>query len=243
MDNYTGNRNLTQQVTHELGLAIVQGKYTASTPFPTEAQLCQHFQISRSVIREAVKMLTAKGLIQSRPRQGIRVLATAQWHVFDSDVLHWTLQAQPSLALLQEFTELRAGVEPEAASLAARRGQPDHLAAIGGALERLRLAGVGQDDPLVADIEFHSAILAASGNRFFIQLTPFIQTALRVSISCTNQLKGVVAGDYGDHKRVYDAIIAGNTESAAKAMGQLLDEALLLIEQSRQPCAPMAASA
>ena len=87
MKNNSGGRNLTHQVTRRLGIAIIQGTYNTDKSLPTEAQLVEEFDISRSVMREAVKMLTAKGLIVSRPRQGIRQLLTSEWNMFDSDVL------------------------------------------------------------------------------------------------------------------------------------------------------------
>ncbi|BFM18999.1 FadR/GntR family transcriptional regulator [Gilvimarinus japonicus] len=232
MNNFDGNRNLTHQVAYELGTAIVQGKYRVGDAFPTEAEMCTQYDISRSVIREAVKMLTAKGLISSRPRQGIRVLPSTQWNIFDTDVLSWTLSGRPSLGLLLEFTELRSGIEPEASALAARRQNREAIAGIEEALARLKLADIGEDDPLEADIAFHTAILMASNNRFYIQLRSFIQAALRVSIACTNQIKGVKAGSYDDHKRVYDAIDRGDAPAAQAHMSALLGEALELIQAS-----------
>src|SRR5690554_1818219 len=113
-------RNLTYQLTHQLGAAIVQCQYAEEKSFPTEADLSAQFNISRSVTREAVKMLTAKGLICSRPRKGIRVQPPHLWNMFDSDVLNWTLSAKPSLQLLKEFTQLRVAIEPEAVALACR---------------------------------------------------------------------------------------------------------------------------
>lgn len=232
MDTFDSNRNLTHQVVHKLGAAIIQGKYQVNAAFPTEAELCEQYDISRSVIREAVKMLSAKGLISSRPRQGIRVQPHTQWNMFDADVLQWTLASRPSLQLLKEFTELRIGIEPEAAILAARQGNPDNIRNIEQALERMRAAEQGDDDSLEADIAFHTSILLASNNRFFIQLRNFIQTALRVSIASTNQLKGVKIASYKDHKKVYDAIAAGNSQQAHDAMCVLLTEALNLIDAS-----------
>lgn len=232
MNNLDGNRNLTHQVTHDLGLAIVQGKYQIGEAFPTEAEMCVQYDISRSVIREAVKMLTAKGLISSRPRQGIRVLPSTQWNIFDPDVLGWTLSGRPSLQLLREFTELRGGIEPAASALAARRQDRPAIAGIEQALARLKLADRGEDDPLEADIAFHTAILIASNNRFYIQLRSSIQAALRVSIACTNQIKGVQSASYDDHKRVYDAIEQGDAKAAEAHMGALLSEALELIQAS-----------
>lgn len=226
-------RNLTHQLTHQLGAAIVQGQYAIDKSFPTEAELSQQFSISRSVTREAVKMLTAKGLIASRPRQGIRVMPSSHWNMFDADVLSWTLNARPSLELLREFTQLRMAIEPEAAVLAAENNQDSaKIKAIGDALARMKRADEGHDDPLAADIEFHCAILAAGNNRFFFQLREFIQVALRVSIASTNQLKGVLTADYDDHKRIYDAICAGDQEGASKAVKALLQEVMQLINVS-----------
>lgn len=232
MTLFDSNRNLTHQVTYTLGTAIVRGDYAVGDPLPTEAELGTRFDISRSVIREAVKMLTAKGLIASRPRQGIRVQPAANWNIFDTDVLQWLLSGKLSLELLREFTELRAGIEPRAAMLAAQRQSREGIESIARALERLQLAERGEDDPLEADIAFHTAILAASENRFYLQLRGFIQAALRVSIACTNQLKGVRTASYADHKRIYDAIHSGAPEQARRALEDLLQEALKLIDNS-----------
>lgn len=226
-------RNLTHQLTHQIGSAIIQGNYAVDKSFPTEAELSAQFNISRSVTREAVKMLTAKGLLASRPRQGIRVMPSAQWNMFDPDVLSWTLSARPSLDLLKEFTQLRIAIEPEAARLAAQNCQDKvKIKAIADALERMRRADEGQDDALTADIEFHTAILSATNNRFFLQLRQFIQVALRVSIASTNQLKGVLTANYDDHKKIYDEIVAGNEDAAADAVLHLLKEVMELINIS-----------
>jgi len=230
MSRLEAGRNLTHQVTYQLGAAIVRGEYGVNDALPTEAELCEQFDISRSVVREAVKMLTAKGLISSRPRQGIRVQPNHRWNMFDEDVLEWTLSSRPSLSLLREFTELRIGIEPEAAILAARKQNRERIADIEKALLRMEAAERGHDDPLEADIAFHSAILLASENRFFIQLRNFIQTALRVSIASTNQMKGVTVASEADHRTVYEAIARGDVEGAGKAAVALLEEALQLID-------------
>jgi len=160
-------------------------------------------------------------------------MPSTQWNMFDPDVLAWTLNARPSLDLLREFTQLRLAIEPEAARLASsNNSDKPKMKAIGDALERMRKADLGQDDPLNADIEFHTAILAASNNRFFLQLRQFIQVALRVSIASTNQLKGVFTASYEDHKKIYDEIIAGDPEAAAESVKYLLNEAMQLINRS-----------
>jgi len=225
------NRNLTQQVAHALGMGILQGKYTADKPFPSEAELSETFNVSRSATREAVKMLTAKGLLSSRPRQGIRILPDSQWNMFDPEVLGWILASGPSMELLRDFIQMRIAIEPEAAALAAAQPDSAEVAVIGEALQRMANAEEGLDDPLESDIAFHTGILLASQNRFFSQLRPFSATALRASIRHTNKLKGVAMASVKAHRKVYDAIRNGRAQQARTLMRGLIEEALQLIEE------------
>lgn len=218
--------NLTQQVADTIGNAIINGEYGEHNPVPSEAVLCEQLQVSRSAAREAVKSLAAKGLITSRARQGIRVLPESEWNLFDADVLRWMRDSNPSLELLREFTELRVAVEPEAAMLAAQRQNSEKIANIGAALDRMKQAESGLDDPLESDIAFHLSILDASENRFFTQLGRIIDTTLRVSIRFTNMRTGVRAGNHADHKIIYDAIVANQPNEAAKNAALLMDSAL-----------------
>jgi len=218
--------NLTQQVADTIGNAIINGEYGEHNPVPSEAVLCEQLQVSRSAAREAVKSLAAKGLITSRARQGIRVLPESEWNLFDADVLRWMRDSNPSLELLREFTELRVAVEPEAAMLAAQRQNSEKIADIGAALDRMKQAESGLDDPLESDIAFHLSILDASENRFFTQLGRIIDTTLRVSIRFTNMRTGVRTGNHGDHKIIYDAIVANQPNEAAKNAALLMDSAL-----------------
>ena len=221
-------RSLTYGLVETLGQLIVTGAF-ATQPFPTEGELSRQHGTSRSVTREAVKMLTAKGLLQARPRQGTSVTPEAQWNLLDPDVLRWLLERKFSLRLLAEFTEMRLAIEPAAARLAARRADPDAVAQIRDGLRRMVAAGLGDEEPVTADIAFHTAILAATGNRFYAQLDPLINTALRISIRFTNRVKGRAAGIAG-HEEVLDAIAAGDAERAGLAMHALLSEVLELIE-------------
>ncbi len=227
--------NLTQQVAETLGSAIVKGVYGNHNPVPSEATLCEQLNVSRSAAREAVKSLAAKGLITSRARQGIRVSPETEWNLFDADVLRWIKDANPSLELLREFTELRVAMEPEAAMLAAQRQNREKITKIAEALERMKLAESGLDDPLESDISFHLSILDASENRFFMQLGRIIDTTLRVSIRFTNRRAGVTAANYMDHKKVYDAIASNQpelaAEHAASLMGGTLDTILSAQEE------------
>ncbi|MGD0191784.1 MAG: FadR/GntR family transcriptional regulator [Rhizomicrobium sp.] len=223
-------QNLTFTIVEDLGCAIVTGKYTKDNPFPVEADLCTQYGTSRSVLREAVKMLTAKGLLGARPRQGTWVQPEPAWNLLDPDVLRWLLERKFSPALLIEFTQIRLAVEPAAASLAATEGGPTEKAAIRAAIERMLAAERGDDNPLDSDIAFHVAVLHASGNRFYAQLSELIESALRFSIKLTNRYKGVRLASVADHKKVADAIIAGNPDASARAMRHLIQEALDLIK-------------
>lgn len=224
--------NLTQQVAHYLGKAIVSGEYGDHNPVPSEAELCKQLEVSRSAAREAVKGLAAKGLLSSRARQGIRVLPEAEWNLFDVDVLTWIRESNPSLELMREFTELRLAFEPEAARRAAMRQNAEKLPLIEESLERMKQAETGFDDPLEADIAFHLSILDASGNRFFRHLGRIIDTTLRVSIRFTNMLAGVHAAAYDEHKKISDAILANEPELAQRHMNQLVQDALRLINDA-----------
>src|SRR5215472_10464265 len=174
-------------------------------------------------------MLTAKGLLGARPKRGTWVEDEDRWNLLDPDVLRWLLERKFSMSLLVEFTQIRLAVEPAAATLAATAGGPGEKAAIQRAIERMQAADRGLDNPLESDIAFHVAVLRASKNRFFAQLSDLIATALRFSISMTNRYKGVRLASVADHKKVADAILAGKAERAGAAMHSLIQEALDLI--------------
>ncbi|MES1973832.1 MAG: FadR/GntR family transcriptional regulator [Pseudomonadota bacterium] len=222
-------RNLTYGLLDSLGRAIVTGHYD-DKPFPTEAELARQHSVSRSVTREAVKMLTAKGLLSARPRQGTVIQPATSWNLFDTDVLGWLLERQFSVDLLKHFNQLRVAIEPEAAALAARFGGEDDRRSISAGLARMEAAERGLDEPLDADIAFHVAILRASKNPFYAQFREVVATALRTSIRFTNRIKGRTAS-VADHAAVRDAIEARDPEGARAAMRHLIGDVLDLIDQ------------
>lgn len=227
-------RNITYGLVESLGQAIVGGALEAGRPLSTEAELAKQYGASRSVTREAVKMLTAKGLLSARPRQGTCVEPESHWNLLDPDVLRWLLERKFSLTLLREFTEVRLAIEPTAAALAARHATPEGLARIYASLERMRAAEEGMDDPLAADVAFHVSILDATGNPFYIQLHELVNTALRISIRFTNSVKGVRQASVPAHEGVANAIAAHDAPAASSAMNALLGEVLDLIEQAAE---------
>ena len=224
--------NLTYRIVEDLGIAVVTSRYTENNPFPVEAVLCKQYGVSRSILREAVKMLTAKGLLGARPRQGTWVQPEDSWNLLDPDVLRWLLERKLSLSLLIEFTQMRLAFEPIAAGLAALAAGPAEKATVMAAIDRMIASERGEDDPLSSDIAFHVSIIRASGNRFYSQLSELIETALRFSIRTTNYFKGVRLASVVDHKVVADAIMACDAQTAETAMRKMMQEALDLIRSA-----------
>jgi DNA-binding FadR family transcriptional regulator len=224
-------RNLTYGMLDALGRSIVIGSYDKS-PFPTEAELAKQHGVSRSVTREAVKMLTAKGLLSARPRQGTIVQPSSSWNLFDTDVLRWLLERKFSVELLTHFNQLRVAIEPEAAALAAVNADANDRKAINAGLARMEAADSGLDSTLDADIAFHVAVLKASKNPFFAQFQDVVATALRSSIQFTNRIKGRSAS-VNAHAAVRDAIMKRRPERARTTMRKIISDVLDLIESAK----------
>lgn len=226
-------RNLTFGMLETLGRAIVTGAYE-NERFPTEAELAARHNVSRSVTREAVKMLTAKGLLTARPRKGTTVQPPSSWNLFDADVLRWLLERKFSLELLRQFSELRIAIEPEAAALAARAAAPAEVAAIAAGYARMEAAERGADDALESDIAFHIAVLEACGNPFYRQFRDVVATALRTSIRFTNRFQGRTAS-LPAHHAVLAAIEARDPGRARAAMAAIIDDVMVLFEEAAAP--------
>jgi DNA-binding FadR family transcriptional regulator len=225
-------RNLTFGMLEALGRAIVTGAYEGQR-FPTEAELAAQHMVSRSVTREAVKMLTAKGLLTARPRKGTTVQPSSSWNLFDTDVLRWLLERKFSLELLRQFSELRIAIEPEAAALAGREASRAAVAEIRSGYERMEEAEAAGEDTLEADIGFHIAVLNASANPFYMQFRDVVATALRTSIRFTNRFKGRTAS-LPAHHSVLAAIEAGDAAAARGAMAAIIAEVMAMIEDAER---------
>jgi DNA-binding FadR family transcriptional regulator len=224
-------RNLTNGLHEMLGRSIVGGAFEDG--FPTEAELSRIYGLSRSVTREAVKMLTAKGLLSARPKVGTVVEPSDRWNLLDPNVLRWLLERKFSLDLLRQFSELRLAIEPTAAAFAAQCQDGPAIAAIEAGFARMESAASGEDDALEADIQFHIAILHATQNPFFGQFEELVRTALHTSIQFTNQFSGHTA-NVDQHREVLEAIKAGQGEQARATMYRLIADVLTLIHAARQ---------
>lgn len=176
-------------------------------------------------------MLTAKGMLDARPRRGTIVLPESQWNLSDPEILNWLLDRKGSLPIISEFADMRLALEPAAAGLAASNLNTETRNTLLKAIDRMKAAARGEDDHLDADIAFHVGILEASGNRFFWNMRHTIDVALRFSIRITNSTKGVERASVDDHQRILDFILAGDPVAAENEMRSLLLEAKMLLKE------------
>ncbi len=214
-------RNLFAQVVEELGVRIVRGDLNPDQPFPKEADLETEFGVSRSVVREAVKTLAAKGLLELRTRTGIRVLPPMHWNLLDAEVLSWRYSAMPPVQFFAELFEVRLMIEPEAAALAAMRASEADLAEIGRAFLAMTEASQASQPGIEADLSFHRGILAAGRNPLLLQMGNLISVGLLISHRFSRESFALFLPM---HKKVMEAIKDGDAAGARSAMQRLLTD-------------------
>lgn len=217
--------SLPVQVAKELGRRIVAGTFAPDTLIDDENKLSERYQVSRVVIRDAVKILVGKGLLDVRRGIGTRVKPRSQWALLDDDVLAWHLSAPLNPEFLTQLMEFRLAFEPQAAGFAAERATSDDIMKIQSALDDMARLTDDVDQFVVADANFHSAILRASHNEMFISMECVIFSALLVSIRVTNQSSEENKASIPFHKEVFDAIRAKDSEKARKLTDSLLSDA------------------
>jgi DNA-binding FadR family transcriptional regulator len=217
-----GFGNITVALVNRLGREIVTGRFGVGDVLPIEDAMSSNYQISRTAVREAIKMLTAKGLVGSRPRRGTEVRPVLDWNMLDPDVLRWLRESPPDRKIVVELLELRLGFEPEAAALAARRATPSQVARIRDGYAFMRKSAEGEFDPVEADCRFHEAIIAATSNRFYQPLGALVRTALSLTAPITNAIFGHPVGDLEAHGEVLIAIEKKKEQRAFDLMRRLL---------------------
>lgn len=225
-----GGKSLTHGIVDRLGAEIVSGVFSESNPFPIEAELAARFGASRSIMREAVKMLTAKGCCAAA-RDTAHPFSPKSTGIFGSGCAALAAGTGLSVPLLIEFTEVRRAIEPHAARLAIQHATDEDKERLKQAIAAMTAAEAGEDNPLETDINLHIAVLEASHNRFLIQHRDLIRTALTFSIRLTNERGGVAIGDVQDHANIVNGIIEGDVDKAVDATLKLLDEAMRVIHE------------
>jgi DNA-binding FadR family transcriptional regulator len=221
-------------IARDLGVLIVSGRYKPGDLLNGEIAASDRLQVSRTAYREAVRILAAKGLVESRPKVGTKISPPERWHLLDPDVLSWIFEFEPDDTLLANLFELRKIVEPEAAALAATRRTNEHLDTMARALEGMAKYSLAVEAGRLADQEFHSALLRASGNAFIVSLTSGVAAAISWTTVFKQRENPLTRDPVPDHARVYDAVAAADAKAAHKAMENLVDLAFLDTTNARR---------
>ncbi|RKT12207.1 DNA-binding FadR family transcriptional regulator [Streptomyces sp. 1114.5] len=222
-------RGLHRQAVEVIGEQIVRGTYAPGDSLHPD-RIEQELGVSKTVVREALRVLASKGLIDSRQKRGTFVRPRADWNLLDSDLLRWQGRGIPDEAFLDNLGEVRGIVEPAGARLAAERRDEADLAALEDALDQMAAAGSDAHAAVEADLAFHRALLAAAHNELLTRMEVVIEAGLRVRDhivhSADNSADAVPA-----HRAVLDAVRAQDADAAARAVEELLAQAAADLHQ------------
>ena len=224
-------KNVHGSTVDHLGEAIVAGRYMAGASLPPEPLLCAELGVSRTVIREAVKSLVAKGLVSTGPKVGTRVLVGEHWNWFDADVVAWQTKAGLTPEFLRDLQDLRRVVEPAAVRLAAVRASSQDIADIEAAYAGMKHAAEEGGDYVAHDLKFHQGLLRACRNRMIVQMSKALGALLRTSFEISTTRHDGPRSSLPLHRAVLDAVMARQPHKAERASLQLIDGARDDIEQ------------
>ena len=215
-------RRFRGSIARWLGSAILSGEYEPGTILSGEVLFSESLDVSRGAYREAVQVLTAKGLIESRPKIGTRVLPRSSWNLLDPEVLAWAFSGEPDITFIRNLFELRAIFEPAAAALAAQRRNRAELKVIKDALSAMTRHSLATEAGRIADRDFHDAILRATHNDTLMVLSSSIGAAVNWTTLFKQRAGALPRDPIPDHRQVYESIAAGNPEGARQAMHNLV---------------------
>jgi DNA-binding FadR family transcriptional regulator len=224
--NAFGQERLHGAIARRLGTAIMCGEYKPGDTLDNEIAFSEALNVSRSAFREAIRILAAKGLVESRPKAGTQVSPRSRWNLLDPAVLAWAFANEPSQEFIRDIFELRAIVEPAAAALAAERRTGEDIAAMREALVEMQRHGLGIEEGRTADRAFHHAVLAATRNAPLITLSSSIGASVRWTTIFKQRDRELPRDPMPEHWRVFDSIAAGNPDDARAAMRELIAFAL-----------------
>lgn len=201
---------------------VVGGRYAPGASLPVEAALGEELDVSRTVVREALKTLAAKGMVVTGPRRGTRVRPRTEWNHFDPDVVQWRVDAGVDADFVRDLVMLRGAIEPAAARLAADACTDDDVAGLRAAFDAMRRASEGHGVYLQADLDFHRRVMVATHNQFFAGMAHVFSALLAVSFRLSVASLAGARASLPVHRRVLDAIGAHDAAGAEKAMHALI---------------------
>jgi DNA-binding FadR family transcriptional regulator len=204
-------------------MRIVAGEFKPGDRLPAEATLLSDYEVSRPVLREATRVLVAKGLVLSRQRAGATVRPRSEWHLLDPDVLYWLIQTQPPPDFVETLLTVRRVFEPAAAALAAKLASDADLQGIASAYAGMEAAR-NADEILEPDLAFHRRIAEATGNDLMAYIGNMLSLALRESIKLSSQLPDTHALSLPRHKAILTALLNRDPLGARQATLVQLEE-------------------
>jgi DNA-binding FadR family transcriptional regulator len=222
----SGSLRIHGTIARDLGIAIVSGRYQPGDILSGEIEFSEQLKVSRTAYREAIRMLAAKGLVESRPKTGTKVSDRRRWNLLDPDVLAWMFATEPGEDFIRALFELRMIVEPPAAELAARRRDESDLARMRRALEAMERHGLATEAGRAADQDFHDALLAATRNAALVSLSSSISAAVGWTTIFKQRKRALPRDPLPEHRAIYEAIEAGDPAGAHAAMTELVRLAL-----------------
>lgn len=221
------------QVARALGADILSGVYQPGTKLPSEQEIIDRFGISRTVLREVFKTMTAKGLIVSKTRVGTTVRDSRHWNFFDADVLAWRVSLGMDDDFRRGIAEARLAVEPRAAQLAATRATPQDIATLRATVQQMRDAVGSRQRFAEADLAFHQALAAASGNFLLNAFSTVTEVALVASfLLLPLEEDNMHEETVNRHERVVDAIEAGASDEAGQLLADIIDFGAIKVARS-----------
>ncbi len=218
-------RNVHGRTVDFLGQSIVGGRYPVGSSLPPEPSLGDALGVSRTVVREAVKSLIAKGLLSTGPKVGTRVLAQQHWNWFDPEVVEWQSHAGLSREFLRDLQELRGIVEPAAVRLAAERATAADIAELEAAYAGMTASIEDGGDYVGSDLRFHQGLLGACHNRMLSQMGKALGALLRTGFEISTARADGPALSLPLHRAVLDAVIARSPRKAERAIVALIEAA------------------
>lgn len=214
-------RSLHVQVAREIARKILSGQVAENEIIPGEMMLCEQFKVSRTSLREAIKLLTSKGLLESKPKVGTRVTSRENWNFLDSQLLDWLTDIGDNDAVYRDFLSLRNALEPEAAALAAVNATAQQRILLSATFQKMDT--ISKDFEVEswteADLEFHRLIFLSTGNSFYLPFANVLCTMFKSFISHSSE-KGSTC--ISEHRAIYSAIMAGDADKARQANIALL---------------------
>jgi GntR family galactonate operon transcriptional repressor len=220
---HTAVRGLQKIVVDGIGRQIVAGKLQQGALLPTEPELVEHFEVSRTSVREAMRILAAKGLVDIRPKVGTRVREDEGWNVFDTDILRWHDEVGRGDVVMRDLVEIRQLLEPSAARLAATRATMTDHGRLQHCIQAMAdaVSSGNDNDYASADVDFHLAVYAASHNALLRQFGSVVADFLRRTFTVQQKVARdaeFFQVDVDRHQVVYEAINRGDGEAAEAAM-------------------------